>query len=79
MAKFISNSIGTKAVRLEQVIALDIVPVHPHTQGGGETIIGYELRVRTDDIQGQFIVWETGETLGAVQALAGPIMTALES
>jgi hypothetical protein len=79
MAKFVTNSTGTKALRLEEIKILAIETLHPHQQGGDQIISGYNLEITVDYSQGGRIIFETGETIGAVQALAGPIMAALEA
>jgi len=79
MAKFIVNSTGEKAVRLEKVTALIIKPVWTPNPPGGPIPSGYELRLRIADLADQYVEFETGPTIGAVQALAVPILAALEA
>ena len=77
MAKFFVNSMNERAVRLSQVSSLIILPIYAGSPSG-EVINGYELRVRIADLADQYVTFETGATLAEVQALAVPLLTALE-
>jgi hypothetical protein len=73
MANFIINSTGTQAIKLSEIKALSIVK----NDIGAE---GYSLRISAvyGDHPPHYFIFETGETLEAVQALASPIVAALE-
>lgn len=79
MAKFIVNSIGDKAVRLSSVWAIEILPLYSGTQPEPGEIVGYQLQIRVTDPQSANIVFEYGPSIEAIQALAAPVIVALES
>lgn len=79
MAKFITNSTGIMALRLEEIKGLSIKTIHPSGPGGNQTISGYNLEITTEYSQGGAVIFETATTMEAIQALAAPIMSALEA
>jgi len=79
MAKFIINSVGTKAIKLSQILGVEIEPIHPQGPGGHETITGYNLALTLDYSQGGKIIFETAVTDGDIRALSAPVMAALEA
>ena len=79
MANFIINSVGTKAIKLSQILGVEIEPIHPQGPGGHETITGYNLALTLDFSQGGKIMFETSPTLEGIQALGAAVLGALES
>ncbi len=78
MAKFIINSAGTKAVRKDDIKTLEIDRAITGSDDQGNPVYGnYELKVLLWAVALQ-ITFESAETLEAVQALATPILVALE-
>jgi len=78
MAKFIINSTQDKAARLANITHVVIRPVYSGDPLQGGAVSGYELNLGLADVSEMVTSFETGATLGAVQALAAPIMAALE-
>ncbi len=78
MAKFITNSTGTRAVRKEDVKLLVIdQSITGSTEQGESTYGDYELKVVLWDASPQ-ITFESNESMGVVQALAASVLAELE-
>ena len=78
MANFIINSMGTQAIRKSDISSLKIEQSTATSTGGAITAGDFVLYVKTKEEPRFGIPFEHATTLEAVQALAGPIITALE-
>ena len=80
MAKFIVNSTGTKAIRKEDVTYMEIErELTGSDELGMPTYGGWILKMYLGEASRPQITFEREETSQAVQLLAAPILTALES
>jgi hypothetical protein len=69
MAKFYTNSTGTKAIRLSEIRSLSIQSTNPDE---------YVLVITMEPQSLHSISFEIGSTMGQVQQLAAPLLVALE-
>jgi hypothetical protein len=79
MAKFITNSAGIKAIRIEDIVCLSIDQASTATGQGVVQPGDFVLSIKTSLEERFSIPFESASTLEAVQALAAPIMAALEA
>jgi hypothetical protein len=78
MANFLLNSTGRMAVRKDKIVLLRIEQATTASAGGIITPGDFILFVRTSSEERFDIPFEHGSTVEAVQALAAPIIAALE-
>ncbi len=60
MAKFTTNSTGTTAIRLSEIIHLTISTSY---SGDPVNISGYQLRIKTTSTIEPYVIFEIGNTL----------------
>ncbi len=78
MANFILNSTSTRAVKLSDVTLVEIGHIPPGVDlDGNIQYSAYALKVKLGD--SPTVIFETGDTVEAVQALAAPLLAELET
>ena len=80
MAKFITNSVGTKAIKKDSVLTLEITYNTGRLIEGSEPIPAfYSLDILSAAMLGHVWSFETDPTLEGIQAKAATVLAALES